>query len=137
VEVTLQSAEVDFGLGNFDARVESDEFMDVARYPTVTFVSTDINRRDDNHGTMTGDLTLHGVSHPITFDVAFNGAGPAGRRIKMGFSATGSLELSDWNINIGDNNVSGPVLLNIDVEFSSTDVEVDVDSVIQRLQGGQ
>jgi polyisoprenoid-binding protein YceI len=136
VEVSIDSAAIDFGLPNFDNRVKSAEFMDVAKFPKINFVSTQIRRTTaPNVGTMTGNLTLHGVTKPITFNVTFNGAGPAGRRVKMGYAATGQLNLADYGIDIGTNNVSGPVLLTIDVEWSSTDVETNVQDVIRQLGG--
>jgi len=135
VEVSIDANGVDFGLPTFDARVKSAEFMDVAKYPKVTFVSTQISRTDMNHGTMTGNLTLHGVTKPITMHTTFNGAGPAGRRVKMGFSSTARVKLSDYGIDIGTNNVTGDVLLNIDVEFSSTSAQVSGQDVLRQLGG--
>jgi polyisoprenoid-binding protein YceI len=136
VEVAIDASSIDFGLGNFDARVESPEFLDVKKYPKITFVSTQIKRTDMNHGTMTGNLTLHGVTKPITLATTFNGAGPAGRRVKMGFSATTRLNLADYAIDIGTNNVSGPVLLNIEVEFNSQATQTNAAEVL-RLLGGR
>jgi polyisoprenoid-binding protein YceI len=136
VEITLDANAVDFGLPMFDNRVKSDEFMDVAKHPKVTFVSTQIPRTEMNKGYMTGNLTLKGVTKPVTLATTYNGGGPAGRRIKMGFSAVTRINLADFNIDIGTNNVSGPVLLNIDVEFSSTNAETNVQDVI-RLLGGR
>jgi polyisoprenoid-binding protein YceI len=135
IEITMDADAIDFGLPRFDARIKSDEFVDAERYPVISFVSTDIARTDRNHGTITGDLTMKGVTAPFTMDATFNGSGPAGRAIQMGFSATAELTLSDFNINIGENNVSGPVLLNIDIEFENTETETDINSVLQFLQG--
>ena len=135
IEVTLDSEAIDFGLPGFDNRIKSDEFVDSERYPIITFVSTDITRTDMNHGTITGDLTMKGVTKPFTMDATFNGSGPAGRSIQMGFSATAELTLGDFGINIGENNVSGPVLLNISIEFENTEQETDINSVLQFLQG--
>ena len=135
IEITLDADAIDFGLPRFDARVKSDEFVDAARYPVITFVSTNITRTDRNHGTITGNLTMKGVTKPFTMDATFNGSGPAGRSVQMGFAATAELTLSDFNVSIGDNNVSGPVLLNIGIEFENTETETDINSVLQFLQG--
>lgn len=137
VEISIDANGIDFGLPNFDKRVQSAEFMDVAKYPKVTFVSTQIKRTDMNHGTMTGNLTLHGVTKPITIPTTFNGAGPAGRRVKMGFSSTARVKLSDFGIDIGTNNVTGDVLLNIDVEFSSVNTQTNAQDVLRLLGGRQ
>jgi polyisoprenoid-binding protein YceI len=135
VEVTIDASKIDFGLPNFDRRVQSDEFMDVEHHPTITFVSTDIKRTDLNHGTMTGNLNLHGVTLPITFEVTYNGGGPAGRRVKMGFSATGNLAVGPFGIDLSENNVTDYVSLNIETEFINQEVETDVEAV-QALQSG-
>ena len=133
INIAIDASAIDFGLGNFDARIESPEFLDVKKYPKVTFVSTKIQRRDMNHGTVTGNLTLHGVTKPFVMQTTFNGSGPAGRRVKMGFSSTAQLNLKDFNIDIGTNNVTGPVLLNIDIEFSSTGPDVSGADVLRAL----
>lgn len=135
VEVTIDPATLTFAMPMFDLRVRSAEFLDVARYPIVRFVSTEIKRTDMNHGTMTGNLTLHGVTKPITLDVTFNGAGPAGRRVKMGFSATADLLLADYGIDVGLNNVTDGVSLIIETEFSSVEAATVVDDVLRFLQG--
>ena len=135
VEVSIDAAAIDFGLPMFDNRVKSAEFMDVAKFPKITFVSTQIRRTDMNHGTLTGNLTLHGVTKPITMPTVFNGAGPAGRRVKMGFSSTARVKLADYGIDIGTNNVTGDVMLNIEVEFSSTTAQVSGQDVLRQLGG--
>jgi polyisoprenoid-binding protein YceI len=133
VEVTLDSSTIDFGLPNFDRRVLSPEFVDAERYPDIKFVSTEITRNDMDHGTMTGDLTLHGVTRPITFDVTFNGGGPSGRRVKMGFSATAELTLAGYDIDVSESNVTDHISLNIETEFINEGAEIDLEA-IQALQ---
>jgi polyisoprenoid-binding protein YceI len=136
VQVSIDSNGINFGLGMFDQRIKSNEFLDVAKYPKITFVSTQIKRTDMNHGALTGNLTLHGVTKPVVLDTTFNGQGPAGRRVKMGFSATSRVKLADYGIDIGTNNVVGDVLLNIEVEFNSTEAETNVSDVVRLLGGG-
>ncbi len=74
-----------------------------------TFKSTKLEQKDASHGTITGDLTLRGVTKPVTLDVTLNGAGihPMNQKHTLGFSATGMLKRSDfgvakWLPNIGD-----------------------------------
>ncbi len=136
VQVSIDANGINFGLGMFDQRIKSNEFLDVAKYPKITFASTQIKRTDMNHGTMTGNLTLHGVTKPAVLDTTFNGQGPAGKRVKMGFSATSRVKLADYGIDIGTNNVVGDVLLNIEVEFTSTAAETNVSDVVRLLGGG-
>lgn len=97
VEATVDPASFDAGLGKTDAALAED-FLHVKRYPTARFVSTAIRPGEGGKGTMTGDLTLHGVTRPVTFDVTWNGydSGIFGRR--SGFSARGIIKRSDFGI---------------------------------------
>jgi len=97
VEATVDPASFDSGLGKADAAM-AESFLKVKRFPTARFVSTSIQPGEGGKGTMTGDLTLHGVTRPVTFDVTWNGydSGVFGRR--SGFSARGVIKRSDFGI---------------------------------------
>ncbi len=74
-------------------------YFEADKYPTISFVSTDIQGQDGK-GTMTGDLTFHGVTKPVTLDVTFAGAGhgvtPIGTR--LGFSGSAQIKRSDFGL---------------------------------------
>jgi polyisoprenoid-binding protein YceI len=74
-------------------------YFEADKYPTISFVSTGIQGQDGK-GTMTGDLTFHGVTKPVTLDVAFAGAGhgvtPIGTR--LGFSGSTQIKRSDFGL---------------------------------------
>lgn len=97
VEAEADPGSFDTGLGEKDAEL-AQSFLDVRRYPKATFVSTSIQPGESGRGTMTGDLTLHGVTKPVTFDVTWNGydSGIFGRR--SGFSARTTIRRSDFGI---------------------------------------
>ena len=85
--------------------------FDPAKFPTATFKSTSVARTGPTTGKMTGDLTLHGVTKPVTFDVTFNGGlqAPVGNAYDLGFHATTTIKRSDfgldkmiWNSFVGD-----------------------------------
>ena len=88
---------------DFDAEVET-SFLDAARYPTITFRSTKVTPTGPNTADLTGDLTLHGVTRPVTLKATFNGGykpnamDPGGR---IGFSAQGAFKRSDFGISYG------------------------------------
>lgn len=89
---------------NFNALVAGPEFLDAAKFPEITFTSTAVTLTGDNRADVTGDLTLHGVTKPLTLSVTYNGGWgdmqmDAGARI--GFSATGSFNRSDFDIAYG------------------------------------
>src|SRR5450759_4895452 len=54
---------------NRDGHLRSPDFFDAEHYPTATFKSTKVEKRDDDHGRITGDLTIRGTTHPVTLDV--------------------------------------------------------------------
>lgn len=99
------------------------EFLDSDDAPKITFVSTEIHRApaastDPVQGTVTGDLTFHGVTRPVTLQVTFNGTGPGllgGHR--MGFSATCEIKRSDFGVHQYASMVGDDVHLDIEVEF--------------------
>jgi polyisoprenoid-binding protein YceI len=74
-------------------------YFEADKYPTISFVSTNIQGQDGK-GTMTGDLTFHGVTKPVTLDVTFAGAGhgvaPIGTR--LGFSGSTQIKRSDFGL---------------------------------------
>jgi polyisoprenoid-binding protein YceI len=97
----------------------ADQFLDAAKFPKATFVSTAITLEPDGRsGTMTGDLTLRGVTLPMTLKVAFVAVGrsfPFGA--VAGFSATGSLKRSDFGSRSLLSYVGDDVSLEIESEF--------------------
>jgi polyisoprenoid-binding protein YceI len=69
VEVTIEAASVDTGNEKRDAHLRTADFLDTARYPTISFVSKKIAKGDPGKLKITGDLTLHGVTREITVDL--------------------------------------------------------------------
>ena len=121
VNVTLQTASIDTGNADRDNHLRSADFFDAEQFPTVTFVST---KMED--GSMTGDLTLHGVTKSVTVDYEYEGAAtdPFGV-YRAGF--TGSTKISrkefglTWNaaLEAGGVLVSDEVRIQIEVEFTA------------------
>lgn len=71
--ITIDAASIDTNVPLLDKMVKSTSMLDVARYPEIRFVSTRFERTGESRGTLTGDLTIHGVAQPVTLDVTFNG----------------------------------------------------------------
>lgn len=95
VEAVIAAASLDTGVEATNAKF-AEEFLAAGANPTIRFVSTAITRTDANHGTMTGDLTLRGVTRPVTLDVTFNGSGAIMGRERAGFSARTVIKRSDF-----------------------------------------
>ncbi|WP_299391220.1 YceI family protein [Pelagibius sp.] len=119
VEIVMQAASLDTNHTKRDEHLRSAEFFNVEQFPTITFTSTGIAKTGDNTGTLTGDLTLLGVTKPVTLDVTFNLKSPhpiyEGKET-VGFSARGSLKRTDFGMAAYAPAVGDEVELIIEVE---------------------
>ena len=98
INVTIDVNTVDTGVDSRDSDLKGDHFFDVAQFPTAAFVSTGISKSGDGL-TVSGNLTLHGVTKPVTLEVE-KPTGPltAMGKTHMGFSATTTLKRTDFGI---------------------------------------
>ena len=105
--VTIATASVSTGTADRDGHLRSADFFDVEAYPEITFVSTSFDG-----STLTGDLTIKGVTKPVTLDVEFNGVAtdPWGND-KAAFEAAGELNRTDWGLTWNANLEKGGVLV--------------------------
>jgi polyisoprenoid-binding protein YceI len=107
--ITIDPNSVNTGLPNFDKELAKEVFKAEAN-PTITFRSTSLTATSPTTGTMTGDLSIAGVTKPMTLAVTYNNGrmSPFARRQNIGFSASGKIKRSDWgmtnwlNFGIGD-----------------------------------
>jgi polyisoprenoid-binding protein YceI len=119
LSVTINVAGIVTTDRKLDANLKSDAFFDVAKFPKATFKSTSIELTGEGTGKLTGDLTLHGVTKPVTLDVTFNGSGtpPMSKACVVGFDAVGMLKRSDFGIKNFVPFVGDDVKLLISCEF--------------------
>jgi len=123
VEVSIPVATIDTGVAQRDEHLRSADFFDVANHPAMTFTGTLVEGDIASGGTLAGDLTIRGVSQPVTLTVEANGEGkdPWGNT-KLGFTATGTIDRTafglTWNqaLETGGILVSEKVKLMIDVQ---------------------
>lgn len=123
-EATHVEASVDAGsldvAADYSAKF-AEEFLDAPKSPKMTFVSTEVRKGAGNTGTMTGNLTMHGVTKPVTFDVTFNGVGKAPLppfATITGFSATTRIKRSEFGSSFLNNGIVGDdVAISIEAEF--------------------
>ena len=92
------------------------DFFDTAKYPTATFRSTKVVV-DGQEAKITGDLTLRGVTKPVTMEVEFNQAGQTRGGYKAGFDGEATIKRSDFGITYALPGVSDEVELHIEGEF--------------------
>lgn len=119
VDVTIKTASISLDDKKWDDHMKNEDFFNVEKYPTMTFKSTKVESKDGKTGTITGDLTLLGVTKPVTLDVTFNKAGAHPFNPKkqlIGFSATGTLKRSEFGMNYALPAVGDEVEIRIEVE---------------------
>ena len=100
VEFTVKAASIDTANNDRDEHLRSKDFFDVQKFPTLTFTSTKVVAKDANTLDVTGNLTMHGVTKPISMDVVYNKAGKhlSGKYSIDGFTATGKIKRSDFDM---------------------------------------
>jgi polyisoprenoid-binding protein YceI len=99
VEVTIEAASIDTTHPLADEHLRGEHYLDVEKYPTLHFRSTRVKPVGENWQ-VEGDLTIRGITHPITLDATFEGAVTMARgpRAKMAFSASGQFDRRDYGM---------------------------------------
>ena len=120
VNITVDAASIDSGVAALDEELRGGDFFDVASHPEITFVSNGYRETSENEGVLTGDLTVMGITRPVTLDVVINSAAMNRmvRKEMIGFSATGVVNRSDFGLTAYDQLVGDELSLDIQVEFA-------------------
>lgn len=119
LSVTIQAASVDTRSEGRDAHLRSADFFDVENYPEITFTGTEF-AVDGDVITVTGDLTIKGVTHSVSIPFEFQGAAtdPLGNQ-RVGFEGSVVVNRKDWNLNWNAALEAGGVLVSekVSLEF--------------------
>lgn len=120
VDVTIKTDNIATGIAKFDDHLKSKDFFNVKEFPAATFKSTKVEKTGDNTAKVTGDLTLLGVTKPVTLDVTLNKKGehPMSKKPTVGFTATGTIKRSEFGLSYGVPNVGDDVPIMIEAEAS-------------------
>ena len=118
VDVTIKIASLTTGLPKFDGHLKSADLFDEEKFPTAKFVSKKIKVTGKNKAKIDGELTLHGVTKPVTLNATFNKSDVSGvtQKPTVGFSATTVIKRSEFGINYAVPAVSDNINLIIEVE---------------------
>ena len=117
---TIPLTDVDSNSDGLDTHLQTADFFDTANHPTATFVSRSItiDADDPNEADVLGDLTIRGVTRPVTMEVEFNQAGPSmGNTYKVGFDGEATIKRSEFGVNYALPAVSDEVKLHLEGEF--------------------
>ncbi|HET8886581.1 MAG TPA: YceI family protein [Salinimicrobium sp.] len=117
--VSIDISSVDTGIEMRDNHLRTSDFFDVEKYPTMTFKSSKIEKVAENKYKITGDLSFHGVTKPVTLDVWYRGSVKNEKGIVSGFQITGSINRKDFNIanETPEVALSNEVKIKVDAEF--------------------
>jgi polyisoprenoid-binding protein YceI len=102
---TVQAASLNTGVEQRDGHLRSGDFFDVETYPEITFVSTGVAARGGSDYAVTGDMTVRGITRPVTFEVEYLGSfkSMAGAD-RAGFHATTKINREEfgltWNVGL-------------------------------------
>ena len=117
---TIPLTDVDSNSDGLDAHLQTADFFDTANHPVATFVSRSVtvDAEDPSEAVVVGDLTLRGVTRPVTMEVEFNQAGPSmGGAYRAGFDGEATIRRSDFGIDFALPVLGDEVELHLEGEF--------------------
>jgi polyisoprenoid-binding protein YceI len=121
IELTADTKSINTGIEDRDKHLKTADFFDVEKFPTLTFKSKSIKKVEGKKYVVTGDLTMHGVTKPITLDVTLNGTGvhPYTKKTVAGFKIAGTVKRSDFGVGptFGPATISEEVTITANAEF--------------------
>jgi polyisoprenoid-binding protein YceI len=101
-EITIESASINTDLEMRDNHLKSEDMFDAIKFPNITFKSTSFTKIAGNKYKMVGDMTIKGITKPITLDVTMNGPmahpNPNNKVPQLGIKATTTIKRSDFGI---------------------------------------
>lgn len=119
LDVSLPVARISTTNATLDSELVSADWFDAASYPTIRFVSQKVEKTGPRTARISGTVTMHGVSKPLTLNATFGGAGvnPMDKAYTIGFAATGTLKRSDFGVSKYVPAVSDEVQIKITAAF--------------------
>lgn len=118
VEATIDTKSVDTGSKLFDSHIQGEDFLDTAKFPTITYKSTKVNFKGDAPASVDGNLTIKGITKPVTLTIThFQCADhPMMKKLACGANATAKIKRSEFNAGKYAPNVGDEVTLTFAVE---------------------
>ena len=120
VDVTIDTTSVDTGFALFNGHIQGEDFLDTKKYPTITFKSSKLNFKGDTLASIDGNLTIKGITKPVTLDITSFKCmpHPMTKKDACGANAVTRIKRTEFNAGKYAPNVSDEVTLTIAVEAS-------------------
>jgi polyisoprenoid-binding protein YceI len=120
LELTIQATSIDTRNADRDNHLRGNDFFDMENHPEIRFVSTAVEKAGDDNFKVTGDLTIKGVTHPVTVEFDYTGSAqdPFGNQ-RIGLDGTTVVNRKDWGVNWNAALEAGGVLVSekVTLEF--------------------
>jgi len=126
INATIDASSITTGVEERDTHLKSADFFDVAKYPTIAFVSTSVTKSSATSYSVTGDLTMHGVTKPVTLAVTASAPFMHAGGIRRGIEATTSVNRKDFGL-VWDYPGEGPGI----VVGNEIKITIDAELVLQ------
>lgn len=127
VKATIQAASINTNHEKRDRHLRSADFFDAEKYPTLVFESSKMKEWSGKKGKLSGNLTIHGVTRPVVFDVVYLGRGsdPWGNT-RAGFRATLTIDRKDYGLNWNEVLETGGFLVGDEIE-----IRIDAEGILE------
>jgi len=120
IEFSLDINSVDTGQEQRDGHLKSADFFDAEKYPHITFKSTSITKESDDDYKLTGDLTIKGITKPVTFEVEHGGiADDFYGNTKAGFEVKGKINRKDFGLTWDGVTEAGSIVVGEDIKLTA------------------
>ena len=134
VEVEVEAASINTRNKLRDAHLRSSAFFAVKQYPTITFQSTHVEHVDGQGYKVIGNLSMHGVTKPITFDVAYRGQSTQ-RGVSAGLTAKAQINRTDFGVGRGAAvQLAASSMVTIEIELEAVQQAVEVQEAVATAQ---
>jgi len=118
IDFSLDIDSIDTNQSQRDEHLKSPEFFDAAAYPKITFASTSFTKAGDDEYKLVGDLTVKGITNPVTLDVEFGGAAADFYgNTKAGFEITGKINRKEFGLTWSGVTEAGSVVVGEDIKL--------------------
>lgn len=118
--LTIKAESIDTRSADRDAHLRSNDFLAMEQYPEITFISTQVEKTGDTRYKVAGDLTIRGVTNPVTIDLEYTGSSidPYGNQ-RVGLEGGATINRKEWGVNWNVALEAGGVLVSekINLEF--------------------
>jgi polyisoprenoid-binding protein YceI len=118
VDISIETASISTGYVKRDEHLKSPDFFNAAEFPAITYKSTAMHYKGDTPASVDGNLTISGVTKPVTLTIdAFNcGTNPMNKKEECGAAASAQIKRSDFGVKYGLPNIGDDVKLEFEIE---------------------